>query len=197
MRWLGWGKMRHHAWSDCRVNGAYVAVSSSTHFQIRLLLDFAVQCGCCEDECTQIELAVRETVINAIVHGNCCDPEKRVHIDATLSEHELAISIRDEGAGFDPAKVADPTKPENLMRDSGRGILMMQTLMDEVTINSAPGQGTEVRMVKGIAGIINKKQGEEQSMSLKIASRQVDGVTVLDFEGRIVLGEPKIGRAHV
>jgi anti-sigma B factor antagonist len=67
---------------------------------------------------------------------------------------------------------------------------MMQTLMDEVTINSAPGQGTEVRMRKGIAGIINRKLGEEQSMSLKIASRQVDGVTILDFEGRIVLGEP-------
>lgn len=156
----------------------------------QLLLDFASQCGCCEDERTQIELAVRETVINAIVHGNQRDPDKRVYIDAALSEHQLAISIRDEGEGFDPAQVADPTKPENLMRDSGRGILMMNNLMDEVTIHSAPGQGTEVRMIKAIAGSINQKHGEEQSMSLKIASRQVDGVTVLDFEGRIVLGEP-------
>jgi anti-sigma B factor antagonist len=133
---------------------------------------------------------VRETVINAIVHGNRSDPDKRVHVDARLRDHELAICVRDEGAGFDPSKVADPTRPENLMRDSGRGILMVQTLMDGVTINSAPGRGTEVRMVKGIAGIINRKHGEEQSMSLKIATRQVDGVTVLDFEGRIVLGEP-------
>jgi anti-sigma B factor antagonist len=156
----------------------------------KLLLDFATQCGCCEDECTQIELAVRETVINAIVHGNRKDAEKKVHIDAALRNHELSISIRDEGEGFDPALVADPTRPENLMRDSGRGILMMQTLMDAISIKSAPGQGTEVLMVKGIAGISKKKTGEEQSMSLKIASRQVDGVTVLDFEGRIVLGEP-------
>ncbi|MSO20582.1 MAG: STAS domain-containing protein [Acidobacteria bacterium] len=156
----------------------------------KLVNDFALKCGCGTQQCSEIELAVRETVINAIIHGNQKRRTKKVHVKAELNNSDLTISVRDEGNGFDPGAVPDPTKPENLMRDSGRGILLMQTLMDRLSIRPVPGKGTEVRMVKKIARNIDQQTGEEHSMSLKLSSRQVDGVTVLDFEGRIILGEP-------
>jgi serine/threonine-protein kinase RsbW len=101
-----------------------------------------------------VSVAVRESVINAIKHGNCSDVCKRVHIEFTALEGKqhpgIAIRVRDEGCGFDPSTLADPLAPENLLKASGRGIFLMRSFMDEMTFRRAPEGGMEVRMVKRI-----------------------------------------------
>ncbi len=101
-----------------------------------------------------VGVAVRESVINAIRHGNCNDASKRVHVEFTPLDGGtpcgLAIRVRDEGCGFDPARLPDPLAPENMLRSSGRGILLMRSFMDEMSVGRAPEGGMEVRMVKRV-----------------------------------------------
>ncbi len=101
-----------------------------------------------------VNLAVRESVINAIKHGNCHDERKRVHIEFTALHDEtgpgLAVCVRDEGCGFDPAALADPLAPENILKATGRGIFLMRSFMDEMSINRLQQGGMEVRMVKRV-----------------------------------------------
>ncbi|MBI3657265.1 MAG: ATP-binding protein [Acidobacteria bacterium] len=95
---------------------------------------------------TDIELALREAVINAIVHGNQSDPAKRVHICCACDNHEhIFIIVQDEGIGFDPHHLPDPTHPENLLATHGRGIFLINQLMDRVKFDKG---GREIRMVK-------------------------------------------------
>ena len=80
-----------------------------------------------------IELPLREALVNAIVHGNQNDPRKRVHVHCRCTrEGEVSITIQDEGRGFEYEAVPDPTSPDNQLRTPGRGIYLMRTLMDEV-----------------------------------------------------------------
>ena len=99
-----------------------------------------------------VSVAVRESVINAIKHGNCGDVRKRVHVEFTsldgAEQPGIAIRVRDEGCGFDPSCLADPLAKENLLKTSGRGILLMRSFMDEMTFQRTPEGGMEVRMVK-------------------------------------------------
>jgi serine/threonine-protein kinase RsbW len=99
-----------------------------------------------------VSVAVRESVINAIKHGNCSDLQKRVHVEFTALEDGeqpgIAIRVRDEGCGFDPSTLADPLAPENLLKTSGRGIFLIRSFMDEMTFRRAAEGGMEVRMVK-------------------------------------------------
>ncbi len=108
--------------------------------------------GLDEEALHWVGVAVRESVINAIKHGNCSDVRKRVHVEFTLLQGDavpgLAIRVRDEGCGFDPSMLADPLSPENLLKSSGRGILLMRSFMDEMTFQRAAEGGMEVRMVK-------------------------------------------------
>jgi len=105
-----------------------------------------------DDALVWMEVAVRESVINAIKHGNRHDAGKFVFVEfvtrPAVNPDELAISIRDQGEGFDPNALPDPLAPENLLKSSGRGIFFMRSFMDDVTIGRAPGAGMEVRMVK-------------------------------------------------
>ncbi|HEX8798243.1 MAG TPA: ATP-binding protein [Terriglobales bacterium] len=81
----------------------------------------------------EIELAVREALVNAIVHGNQQDPHKYVYVRSRCTTNgELSLTIEDEGQGFESEAVPDPTSPENLLRTHGRGIYLMKTLMDEI-----------------------------------------------------------------
>jgi anti-anti-sigma factor len=153
-----------------------------------LLAQFSDQAGCTEQQLNEISLAVRECVVNAVLHGNRKRASKKVYVEAELRRSSIVICIRDEGEGFNPRSVPDPRKPENLLRESGRGICMMHALMDRVAIRRAASNGMEVRMVKHIA----KYSEEDEKMSLKVTARQVDGVTILDLNGRIVLGEPTV-----
>jgi serine/threonine-protein kinase RsbW len=101
-----------------------------------------------------VGVAVRESVINAIKHGNCHDVAKRVHLEFTpLTDNGrpgLAIRVRDEGGGFDPDDIPDPLAPENILKASGRGIFLIKSFMDEMTLRRAPEGGMEVVMVKRV-----------------------------------------------
>jgi serine/threonine-protein kinase RsbW len=93
-------------------------------------------------------MAVREAVTNAVLHGNRQDESKVVEIQFKNSAAGLEITVRDEGRGFNPEGVPDPTDPQNLLKTNGRGILFMRTFMDEVEWSHHPDGGTVVRMVK-------------------------------------------------
>jgi serine/threonine-protein kinase RsbW len=99
-----------------------------------------------------VAVAVRESVINAIKHGNAGDERKRVYVEFTPLEGDsppgVAITVRDEGKGFDPAGVPDPLHPENLLKASGRGIFLIRSFMDELRLQPAAEGGMEVLMVK-------------------------------------------------
>jgi serine/threonine-protein kinase RsbW len=107
-----------------------------------------------DDTQQQVNITIRESVINAIHHGNQDDTSKRVFVEFSTEDTadgcELTIRVRDQGKGFDPATVPDPLAEENLLKPSGRGMLMIRTFMDDVQCDSAAGGGTEVRMVKRI-----------------------------------------------
>jgi serine/threonine-protein kinase RsbW len=108
-----------------------------------------------EDTIHWIGVAVRESVINAIKHGNREHPQKLVTIefDITPSESptELVVRVTDQGEGFDPEAIANPLDPENILKSSGRGIFFMRSFMDDVRLERAPDGGMEVRMTKKLA----------------------------------------------
>ena len=95
---------------------------------------------------TDIEMALIEALENAVVHGNCEDPHKRVYVTCRCTaQGEVSITVQDEGQGFDTGTLPDPTAPENRLRTSGRGIYLMKTLMDEVCFEKG---GAVVHMCK-------------------------------------------------
>jgi serine/threonine-protein kinase RsbW len=108
--------------------------------------------GLDDDAIHWVGVAVRESVINAIKHGNALDEGKRVHVEFTPLEHNaprgLTVRVRDEGVGFDPASLPDPLAPDNILKSSGRGIFLIRSFMDEVDLRPAPEGGMEVIMVK-------------------------------------------------
>jgi serine/threonine-protein kinase RsbW len=107
--------------------------------------------GLDEDGRHWVGVAVRESVINAIKHGNRNDASKRVFVDfeaAPESAAELTIRVRDQGDGFDPEELADPLAPENLLKASGRGIFLIRNFMDEVRLRRVPEGGMEIAMIK-------------------------------------------------
>ena len=95
-----------------------------------------------------MDLALREAVANAVLHGNKQDETKIVNVILTTSPATVVITVRDQGVGFDPGAVPDPTDAEHLLQSSGRGILFMRTFMDEVEWSRHPEGGTVVRMTK-------------------------------------------------
>jgi len=104
--------------------------------------------GISEEAAFGIDMAVREAVTNAVIHGNRLDDQKFVEINVRSSPESLEISVRDQGQGFNPAAVPDPTKEENILKTSGRGIFFMRNFMDEVDWLIHPEGGTTVRMIK-------------------------------------------------
>ena len=110
--------------------------------------DFVKSCGLDEQTAFGIDMAVREAVTNAMVHGNQEDEAKSVEVIFNCLGNAVEIEIRDQGEGFDPAEVPDPTEPANILKTSGRGIFLMRTFMDEVEWFARPEGGTTVRLVK-------------------------------------------------
>ena len=110
--------------------------------------------GLDEDSIHWVGVAIRESVINAIRHGNRNDESKHVFVEFQSPPiHEaqhLTISVRDQGEGFDPEQVANPLATENLLKSSGRGIFLIRNFMDEVLLQRAPEGGMEIRMVKRV-----------------------------------------------
>lgn len=141
-----------------------------------------------EDEVHQIGLGVRETVANAVQHGNAFSSEKTVAFDTSVDETGFEVTVVDQGPGFEEDAVCDPLDPENLLRASGRGLLLMRAFFDKVEVGPCSSSGTKVRLVKyrtsGADGT-----AQEDLMSLSTSIRDVAGVTVVDLSGRITLGE--------
>jgi serine/threonine-protein kinase RsbW len=115
-----------------------------------LVVKEAEKAGFDEDEQLQIGMAIRECMVNAVVHGNRYNKNKQVHLEIDRSKETLSVVIGDEGAGFDINSLPDPLAPENLLRQSGRGILLIKAFMDEFDLHPRPGGGTEVRLVKNL-----------------------------------------------
>ena len=149
-------------------------MSDNGHHVVRLeftsafeMLDFvqvvsdhlARSVGLDEDSRHWVSVAIRESVINAIKHGNHSDTSKHVFVDFETATDadlgELAIRVRDQGEGFDPETVANPLDPENLLKSSGRGIFLIRNFMDDVRLQRAPEGGMEIRMVKRVQPAAN------------------------------------------
>jgi serine/threonine-protein kinase RsbW len=111
----------------------------------------ATESGFGEDEVMQIAMAVREGVVNAVLHGNAYDPEKKVDLEFERTAKDLVITIRDQGKGLDLGKIPDPLAPENLLKTSGRGIFLIRSFMDVVEIHPSK-TGTEIKLIKHVHG---------------------------------------------
>ena len=111
--------------------------------------------GLDDDGIHWVSVAVRESVINAIKHGNRSDQDKRVRVAFMVSPASapgaLVVEVEDEGQGFDAGAIANPLEPENVLKSSGRGIFFMRNFMDDVSIMRAEAGGTLVRMTKKLA----------------------------------------------
>ena len=114
--------------------------------QVQQILNVLGQCGCTDGCRSSIEIALREALHNAVLHGNGANPRKRVRVECyEQPDKSLLFVIRDSGRGFDPASVPDPTKAENLLRETGRGLFMIRHYMDNVEFCCG---GREIRMSK-------------------------------------------------
>jgi serine/threonine-protein kinase RsbW len=110
--------------------------------------EFARQAGLGDEYIFAIDMAVRESVANAIKHGNRFDDSKPVNVVFEKDENAFSLFVRDFGGGFDYQHVDDPTDPANLLKANGRGILFMNTFMDEVEWTRPEGGGIAVKMLK-------------------------------------------------
>jgi serine/threonine-protein kinase RsbW len=141
-------------------DGHQVRLNITSSFElldvVQLLSDrISTMAGLDEDSTHWVSVAVRESVINAIKHGNLGDPGKHVTVRFVLSPRErpteFIVEVMDEGQGFDPTTLANPLDPENVLKSSGRGIFFMRSFMDDVSIDRRPEGGMVVRMSKKLA----------------------------------------------
>jgi serine/threonine-protein kinase RsbW len=113
---------------------------------VRNIMDVVSKMQCAAGKEQAIELALTEALANAVVHGCKCDPTKVVECCVACDEEQgMLIVVRDPGTGFDPAGIPSPVVGENIYSDHGRGIFLINQLMDEVQFHN---NGTEIRMIK-------------------------------------------------
>src|ERR1700680_1647292 len=113
--------------------------------------EVAARAGFDANECGHIAFAVREATLNAVLHGNRYDPAKRVTLSFDSGPDALTVAVRDEGPGLNPARLPHPLAPENLLKESGRGIFLIRTFMDEIHFRTM-SPGTEIIMIKFVRG---------------------------------------------
>ena len=113
-----------------------------------MVLDQAKALGFDEEDIHKLGIAVRECMVNAVVHGNRYNARKKVHLMVTPAADRLTVTITDQGNGFELHAVPDPLEDENILRHSGRGILLVQSFMDEFEVRKVEPTGTEVKLVK-------------------------------------------------
>ncbi|MDE3195490.1 MAG: ATP-binding protein [Acidobacteriota bacterium] len=114
------------------------------------ILNAAGEAGFDEDEQHRIGMAVRECMVNAVVHGNRYNRNKQVHVVVTSAEGKFTIRIVDQGEGFEVQEVPDPLHDNNLLRHSGRGLFLMGAFMDDMKVRKVSPSGTEVTLVKNV-----------------------------------------------
>lgn len=117
-----------------------------------MLAEVGRDCMVDEETLYWIGMALREALANAIKHGNKLSAAKRVFVDIAAEPHDrVVIAVEDEGEGFDPDRLEDPTSPQNLLRSSGRGVFYMRSFMDEVRFLPGERGGTRIELVKRLA----------------------------------------------
>jgi len=116
------------------------------------VLHDAQEIGFREEELHQIGMAVRETMVNAVVHGNRYNARKKVHLSVLKAADRLTVVIADEGEGFDMNSLPNPLAEENLLSTSGRGIFLMRSFMDEFDVVPGRTGGAEIIMSKKLPG---------------------------------------------
>ena len=131
-------------------------VAAISPFVDRLMLLFR-KCGCVSEGESEVEIALREALANAIIHGNHENSGKYVHVRCRCEPTEISIAVKDEGRGFDIERIADPTAPENRGSIHGRGIYLMKALMDEVRFEE-DGVVVHMRKSTGKAGANDMKK---------------------------------------
>jgi serine/threonine-protein kinase RsbW len=113
------------------------------------------RCSDCCEYAHRLNLNFRvgltEALSNAMLYGNNSDPEKRVRVEVTIRVEEVTVRVTDQGLGFDPTTVPDPTLPGNISKSGGRGIFLMKALMDEVQFNERGNSVTLVLRFEGEA----------------------------------------------
>ena len=133
-------------------------VAAISPFVDRLMLLFR-KCGCVSEGESGVEIALREALANAIIHGNHENPRKHVYVRCRCKPDEVSIAVKDEGRGFDVDTIADPTAPENHGSIHGRGIYLMKALMDEVRFEDG-----------GVAVHMRKSTGKAEANDVKKSS---------------------------
>lgn len=123
---------------------------------VQILSDRCSSLAGLDDDATHwVSVAVRESVINAIKHGNREDLAKHVTVEFALkprtAPNEFSVQVLDEGEGFEPEEIESPLDPENVLKSSGRGIFFMRSFMDDVTMARRPEGGMAVRMSKKLS----------------------------------------------
>lgn len=116
----------------------------------KVTLDLARESGFPEEELDRIGMSVRECMVNAVVHGNRYNAHKKVQLSLSRTPERFTIRIADQGEGFDPGALPDPVAGDNLLRQSGRGIFLMKTFMDELQVRRLQPAGTEVTLIKNL-----------------------------------------------
>ena len=190
MIWVGSFKSLQSALRKPRFTGAPLEVHTWLRSEIGLisplvdwLMSLIAGSRCVRGKEEFVELALREAVSNATLHGNRMDARKLVHVHCCCeSSKGVCIVVRDQGNGFDPNTVPDPLAVENLNSEHGRGIHLMKLAMDEVSFER---QGTEVRM--------RKASGPKQEIpawrphdriARRLVNRPSPGVRVLELRER-------------
>lgn len=142
---------KHHAMNATRVSYTLESSLASVNKAEQCAAEIAARSGLDADEGGRVAMAVREAAVNAVLHGNRYDPDKRVTVSFETTPDALTVAVRDEGPGLDPSTIPDPLAPENLLKQSGRGIFLIRAFMDEVRFRSL-SPGTEITMIKFVRG---------------------------------------------
>jgi serine/threonine-protein kinase RsbW len=114
----------------------------------KIVRQTAAEVGFDEDDMHDLGMAVREAMVNAVVHGNRYNLKKKVRLNVQHNVDSISVVITDEGEGFERTALPDPLADENLLRQSGRGLLLMEAFVDEFEMKRVPPLGTQVKMVK-------------------------------------------------
>jgi anti-sigma regulatory factor (Ser/Thr protein kinase) len=132
--------------------------------QIEHAVEYVMQrCAACQTHGRKLRLNFRvsltEALSNAMLYGNERDPEKRVRVEVIVGEREIQARVTDEGSGFDPGVIPDPTSPDNLEKSGGRGLFLMRELMDEVHYNE---RGNQVTLILRLEPEGSDRRGERK-----------------------------------
>ena len=131
-----------------RIEKVLESVLESADEGEHLVLDVAREMPFPEEELHKIGMAVRESIVNAVVHGNRYNARKKVRLSVANQKEHLTVTVADEGEGFDLSALPDPLAETNLLQQSGRGIFLIRHFVDEFEVRRLAPAGTEVKLVK-------------------------------------------------